>query len=127
MTGGVWRSPGELRGGQRGRFGTVAGKVRGGSGECSGKVQDGSGKVREIHGGATARTFYGHLYGILIIHQLEPFSELAIMEYSIGNMCKWFGGYGNWCSRPGRQYVLHNIINISLEICINVFNMSIFH
>ena len=39
----------------------------------------------------------------------------------------WLGGHGNWCSRLGRQCVLHKNINISCEICINVFKMSIFH
>ena len=37
------------------------------------------------------------------------------------------GGDGKWCSRRGRQCVLHKTINMSLEICINVFKMSIFH
>ena len=39
----------------------------------------------------------------------------------------WFGGNGKWCSRLGRQCVLHNTINISLEFFMNVFKMSICH
>ena len=37
------------------------------------------------------------------------------------------GGDGKWCSRPGRQCVLHKTINIAFEICINVSKMPIFH
>ena len=37
------------------------------------------------------------------------------------------GGDGKWCSRIGRQCVLHKTINISFEICINVYKMSICH
>ena len=37
------------------------------------------------------------------------------------------GGDGKWCSRKGRECVLHKTINMSLEICINVYTMSIFH
>ena len=39
----------------------------------------------------------------------------------------WLGGHGKLCSRLRRHCVLHKTINISLEICINVLNMSIFH
>ena len=37
------------------------------------------------------------------------------------------GGDGKLCSRIGRQCVLHKTINMSLEICMNVFKMLIFH
>ena len=36
-------------------------------------------------------------------------------------------GDGTWCVRLWRQCVLHKTINMSLEICMNVFKMSIFH
>ena len=39
----------------------------------------------------------------------------------------WLGGDGKWCYRMGRQCVLHKTINISFEICINVYTISIFH
>ena len=48
-------------------------------------------------------------------------------KYSNGNMCKWLGGHGKLCFRIRRQCVLHKNINISFEICINVFKILIFH
>ena len=39
----------------------------------------------------------------------------------------WLGGDGKWSSRIGRECALHKTINISLEICINVYTMSICH
>ena len=39
----------------------------------------------------------------------------------------WLGGDGKWCSRIGRECALHKTINIALEICINVYTMSIFN
>ena len=38
----------------------------------------------------------------------------------------WLGGDGKWCSCLRRECVLHKTINSSLEICINVYKMSIF-
>ena len=38
----------------------------------------------------------------------------------------WLGGDGKWCSRLWRHCVLHKTTNISFEICINVYTMSIF-
>ena len=37
----------------------------------------------------------------------------------------WLGGDGKWCCRRGRQCVLHETINISFKICINVYKLSI--
>ena len=39
----------------------------------------------------------------------------------------WLGGDGKWYSRGGRDCVLHKTIKMSLEICINVYTMLIFH
>ena len=41
--------------------------------------------------------------------------------------CSGRARHGKWCSRLRRQCVLQKTNNIALEICINVYKMSIFH
>ena len=58
---------------------------------------------------------------------MDPYKDLTWMPISGSSGPARLGGYGKWCSRIRRECVLHKTINISLEICINVYTMSIFH
>ena len=58
---------------------------------------------------------------------MDPYKDPIWMPMSGSSGPARLGGDGKWCSRLGLEFVLHKTINISLEICINVYTMSIFH
>ena len=68
-------------------------------------------------GGAAGRTWIP----IRILHGSHVGAQRA------GSGGAWLGGDGKWCSRIGRECALHKTINISFEIFINVYKLSIFH
>ena len=58
---------------------------------------------------------------------MDPYKDLIWMPMSGSSGPARLGGHGKLCYRIGRECVLHETTNISLEICINVYKMSIFH
>ena len=58
---------------------------------------------------------------------MDPYKDPIWMPISGSNGPARLGGDGKWCPRIGRECVLHKTINISLEICINVYTMLILH
>ena len=58
---------------------------------------------------------------------MDPYKDLIWMPMSGSSGPARLGGDGKWCSRPRRECVLHKTTNMSLEICINMYTMSILH
>ena len=58
---------------------------------------------------------------------LDPYKDIIWMLMSGSSGPARLGGDGQWWSHLGRECVLHKTTNMSLEIFINVYTMSILH